>query len=481
MEEKNFTNKLKELKTLLAIWGQRDLSVIGRITIFKSLAFSKVIYQCNNITVPDDFIKQLIQVAYNFIWQGKPEKVRRKTVIADYEHGGLKMLDIESFLEAQKVIWVKRLQRSEEGSWMAYPKYLLNNLLGISSFKCNTNIAKLQKWMPPFYSQLFVAWGKTAADSGDDPFKIRREVLWFNKNIQISKKEVFFKEWYDKGIIIYHDILDERGNIKSVQELSRDYGFEVKVMQYNSLVSTIPQNWKRCVKTMRIPSEAISNKEQLYVSCRSRILALGITTNKDIYWEFVTRKQEQPIVANKWCTEFDIPEDEWLCVFKTFAELKDTKLKAFQYKILNNIIPCNLYLKRIGRSDVDTCPRCNELDDQRHYFIECPETQPIWLEMLRWWRNVTTQRITITDRDILIGLEPRNIKVEKVKQLEYIIQTVKWMIYVNKQLGENLTFQKVLGGIRGMMQIQKIIAVRNGRGTTYDEEWGDVENFLTQN
>jgi hypothetical protein len=59
MEENNFTEKLKELKKLLAIWGLRDLSILGRITVFKSLAFSKIIYQCNNLAVPPDFIKQL--------------------------------------------------------------------------------------------------------------------------------------------------------------------------------------------------------------------------------------------------------------------------------------------------------------------------------------------------------------------------------------------------------------------------------------
>jgi hypothetical protein len=173
MDENNFNKKLKELKTLLAIWGQRDLSILGRITIFKSLAFSKLIYQCNNLAVTDDFVKQIIQVAYNFIWQGKPEKVKRNTVIADYEHGGLKMLDIESFLEAQKVMWVKRLVKSEEGSWMAYPNYLSDKMLGKDSFKCNTDTNKLSNWMPPFYSQLFKTWRKCMSDPGEDPFKIR--------------------------------------------------------------------------------------------------------------------------------------------------------------------------------------------------------------------------------------------------------------------------------------------------------------------
>ena len=81
----------------------------------------------------------------------------------------------------------------------------------------------------------------------------------------------------------------------------------------------------------------------------------------------------------------------------------------------------------------------------------------------------------------MIGLEPRNIKVVKEKQLEHIIQTAKWIIHANKQLGQLTTFNQVLGGIRQMMQIQKIIAVKNGRGGTYDNEWGELENLLTHN
>jgi hypothetical protein len=230
---------------------------------------------------------------------------------------------------------------------------------------------------------------------------------------------------------------------------------------------------------MRIPKEAISNKEQLFVTTNNRTLALGITVNRDVYWELVSRKQIKPIVAHKWCTELDIPEDEWMSIFKTYAGLKDTKLKAFQFKILYNLVPCNLYLNRIGRSPVNTCPSCNKLDDLEHYLIECSETKPIWLRLLRWWRSFTEQQIVISDRDLMIGLAPRTTKLFKEEQLELIIQTTKWIIYVNKQLGQLPNFHQVLGGIKQTIQIQKIIAVRNGKGETYDEEWGDIENLLT--
>jgi nucleoside diphosphate kinase len=42
------------------------------------------------------------------IWNGKPDKVKRNTLIGDFEKGGLKMIDIESYLISLKASWVSR-------------------------------------------------------------------------------------------------------------------------------------------------------------------------------------------------------------------------------------------------------------------------------------------------------------------------------------------------------------------------------------
>ena len=114
---------------------------------------------------------------------------------------------------------------------------------------------------------------------------------------------------------------------------------------------------------MKIPVQTISNKEQPFILCNNRPLALSVAVNKDIYWHFVTKKVTEPIAANKWCTEFNINKTDWPCIYKTYASIQYTKLKSFQFKIINNLIPCNLYLKRIKRSATDKCPTCDQLDD----------------------------------------------------------------------------------------------------------------------
>ena len=193
MVEKNFVQKIKELKKLLAIWGQRDLSIIGQILVFKSLALSKVIYQCNNLEIPADVIKQLNQLAFNFIWQFKKDKVKRNTIIADYENGGLKMIDVECFIDAQKVMWIKRLLKEEKGSWKCYPNYIIEKLAGKHSFQCNTTAIEKGKIWPPFYRQVFDAWAKVRENPGNDLFKVRREIIWWNKDILRQKRKYFIK------------------------------------------------------------------------------------------------------------------------------------------------------------------------------------------------------------------------------------------------------------------------------------------------
>jgi hypothetical protein len=170
---------------------------------------------------------------------------------------------------------------------------------------------------------------------------------------------------------------------------------------------------------------------------------------------------------------------DWKSIYKNYAMIKDTKIKAFQYKILNNLIPCNLYLKRIGKSDTDLCPKCNTLDDQMHYFVECPEAASIWTNLSRWWKGLTDQEVILSGRDITIGIEQRPLKLVMRSQLDDIVLATKWRIYANKQMGEDIGFYQVLCSIRNMINTQKLIASRRDNIDRHEEFWGGIEDYLT--
>jgi hypothetical protein len=230
---------------------------------------------------------------------------------------------------------------------------------------------------------------------------------------------------------------------------------------------------------MKIPAIAISNLEQPFIICNERLLALGIATNKDIYWKLVSKKQIRPIVALKWCDRYDIPEEDWKIIFKNYAEIKDSKLKAFQFKILNNVIPCNSYLKKIGKSETDKCPSCNEIEDLVQYFIGCPLATNIWLQIRRWWKGITGQDINFSEQDIILGLKQRNFKIDKQEQLNRIMMIVKWKIHANKQLGQESWLHQILNNIKQMIKIEEIIAAKHNKQKKHDDLWTEVEDYLT--
>ena len=57
----------------------------------------------------EDTIKRNKKLMFNFIWGGKPEKIKRNTLKQNYENGGSRMIDLEIFIWSLKVRWIKRI------------------------------------------------------------------------------------------------------------------------------------------------------------------------------------------------------------------------------------------------------------------------------------------------------------------------------------------------------------------------------------
>jgi hypothetical protein len=329
--------------------------------------------------------------------------------------------------------------------------------------------------------QIFEAWEKSKKSKNNiikDPFELRREILWQNKNIKINKKEVFYQKWYKNGIIILHDILKENGEFKSAVELQTEYKVDINVMEYNSLKSAIPNAWKIQVKNMKIPPQAISNDEQPFFICGNQPFAISILLNRNVYWEYVSRKEVIPASARRWCRDYGINQDNWKSVYRFFASIKDTKMKAFQYKIINILLPCNLYLRIIGKSETDKCDRCGKLDDIVHYIVKCPATTLLWQQVNRWWNNLTSQDIVISEQDIMLGLKPRINKIEKEEQLNVIILAVKWKIHANKQDGQETCLYQAMIAVKQMIDTLECIACRNMKKDRHDKVWGEIKDHL---
>ena len=74
-------------------------------------------------------IKELNKLFFNFLWNGKKDKIKYSIMINDYPEGGLKMIDIASFNKSLKATWIKKyLDSGNRGKWKNFFNLALENM-----------------------------------------------------------------------------------------------------------------------------------------------------------------------------------------------------------------------------------------------------------------------------------------------------------------------------------------------------------------
>ena len=181
--------RLQLLRDMLKIWSNRNLTWIGKITVIKTLCISKINFAISSIESPEWFINETKSLLEEFLWNGKPPRVKNKVMHNDYDKGGLRMPNLHYYVKAQKMNWIKLLLNNKTTVPYQYLSTFLCMKLN-DYLKCNTDADDLPKDIPKFYQEILQAWfsmkeePQTSAD-------IQREVLWHNKYIKIGNKTIF--------------------------------------------------------------------------------------------------------------------------------------------------------------------------------------------------------------------------------------------------------------------------------------------------
>ena len=116
----NFESILKSIRDILNMWKWIGLTLLRRTQIVKSFIIPKVLSKAVLIAVTEDLIKEINSLIYHFIWKGN-DKIKHAALINDIEDGGLKMLDIQLIILAQRVMVLKRFaERENKGPWRIF-------------------------------------------------------------------------------------------------------------------------------------------------------------------------------------------------------------------------------------------------------------------------------------------------------------------------------------------------------------------------
>ena len=468
--EKNILPKLQEFKNVLKQWHHRKLTLLGKVTVLKTFALPKLIYPLSVLENPPNYILDDInKTIFEYLWDKKPDKIKRKNVILSIENGGITIPNIYYLINSLKAGWVKRyLDVKNKGLWKMFYKRILHKYGDHLIFECKLTEADIHKMYKEnmFLKDILISWQKIQI--GLPKNNIKKEIIWNNTEIKCNGETFFYKDWYEKGIKFLEHFFDFRINNYYDFETFR-YMFNLRsndFLKYYNIIGNIPIIMENAIKTetsINVENEQLINKIVEIKKVNKYLYKIQIPQRT-----FLTKYEE------KWERSLNVKIDWKSHYVIPFKSTTDTSLRSFQYKFLTQILPTNKDLHNYKYKPSSLCDFCSSyVETIEHLFWECRYVQIIWNELIAFL-NTKNINITINLIDVCLGTFKGGVDNITVN---YIIILMKHYIFRTKQTNNIPAFNSFINHLNSRIKVEQEIALLKDRSELHNRKWIKFTNL----
>lgn len=193
--------------------------------------------------------------------------------------------------------------------------------------------------------------------------------IWHNKSIKINNKSFFYKEWFQKGVVVLNDMIKNSENVVfyRLYEFNQKFNMHTDFLTYQGVINAIKKTFS---------SDEISNRILNYpfIPKNLEIFVKHKQGASDFY------KAQNTTVATgrkKWDDIFGFDNQKWRQKYIIpFISTRSTKLQWLQFRINQYILTTNSYLFKIGLVDTPYCHQCKtEIETIVHTLWDCENVQ----------------------------------------------------------------------------------------------------------
>jgi hypothetical protein len=177
-------------------------------------------------------------------------------------------------------------------------------------------------------------------------------------------------------------------------------------MTANSVVSSIPKDWKSRLKSNQMKS----NDTSIYFLLSTKKNA-SICKCKDINTYYVNELSHIPTACRTWCRLYDIDFDltHWQFYFENIKHMTYRQhSRMIQFKIIHRILNVKSYLKKCKIIDSNSCETCGQDETISHVFYKCSRNENFILECKQWLDKLTKMNFRVTEMEYLFGILNEN-------------------------------------------------------------------------
>ena len=447
----NFEDRLQKCRQILDSWKSRNLSLLGKTLIIKTFIMSQFLFTTSAIEIPDKYIGSLENSLYEFFWSGRKPKLKRNSLTQTFECGGVNMPDIKYMIKANKIKWVQKYQYSEEHFWKNCFRSVLKdcNIEIDCLLKANydINLLDLDHYVPTFYINLLRNW----AEIGN----LNSHMLWYNKNIKINNKSVFYDSFDKIGVKSVSDLFELNGKIIKFEDLENKGLERTEWFKWLGLIKAIKKT-----KLHLLPHH--NQEEEAHLKIEDTDLSK--MESQFIYKYF--KKKSSTVAGDEFIPrsfKYVTPDQNLKDIFTICHRMVvDTKTKEFQFKFVHDILVNNYWLEKWKVKDSNLCTFCNRAEENSyHLFWNCDYVKEFWTDIKNWLQNKIP--IPVTKNNIFYGL--------KNPLFCTVIFSAKQFIHWCRNNETHPKIQKFKPWVKSLKTKEFHIARKNNTVDIFNEKW----------
>ena len=181
-----------------------------------------------------------------------------------YHERGLKMVDLDSFLAAMKIGWLKRLEEAPEDSFMKKMTRLTNSYIpelptrgNDFAFTLLNELCNKNNFWFDVIKHYRRAYSKCKPETANE---FLAERIHYNVNLKKTNKNFNSNNWILNDVLAIGDIIDDNGTFLNLETFNAKFpGIITNNTEYNQLINSI----KEYMMKINVTLDQNNRKEEL--------------------------------------------------------------------------------------------------------------------------------------------------------------------------------------------------------------------------
>lgn len=363
----NIQKQIINMENILNNWSNRYLTPLGKITVIKSLVNSKIVHILTALPQPSErIIKTLESMFYRFLWNNKPDKIKRQAICQPKENGGLAMINLRNYIKAIQLTWLRRFNVNNP-RWKSIVNTLYGKVKYIQNFGSTYAYKIASSCDNQFWSGVLRTYGFYFDTIDKESQRNEERLFMYNNNFNIGKHPIYFKQLEQYGVFKIGQFKSNDTFMQYDEFMTVYTGIEMNYLNYMSLIQIFKTN----------QNDYKGGKE-----IAPWDLIMKVQKGARHIYNAINKNNEIPNGIKKW-KESEFQTLQWRDLFSDLYNItSDNKLIWFQYRILHNILSTNRSVSKFIPEQTELCHFCKKHPEYiSHLLFECEVVTRFWTDL----------------------------------------------------------------------------------------------------